>query len=616
LINDGGEGYIYEVEGHPDLLVKVFKAVDSAGLPVVTEELHNKLKYMCDNPPEVLVSKGVVAWPKELVYERGRLTGFIMPRLDFHEHIQRTYSYRHPKLEADEYERFPSVESRIKIAINLCSAIDELHRKGYVFGDFNHHNIGVNYLTGRIFFTDNDSFHITDNSGVVYRTNVIMSGYLAPEIIKHCKNERAGGRPYDLDKVALPTFTKESDYFCLAIHIFKLLMNGVDPFRGIKYDAAGSTASPFVGNEAVERGSYVFKTGYKPSAVFCPSAGTLPPDILELFNKAFMYDSSKPVQRPSAADWYIVLNRLLASELKQCSLNGKHHYYKFLNECPYCTADNQHLTEQVSASGTVPFRRMAEKSGGDLSGESGEAFPREGSRSAKILLAISACLAAAVVLFIILHQSSISEPHSPPESGNGVKSGTDDSRIYYVYDDNGNIFQEIYLNPDGSIEFWFEYIYDANGNRIKSIRYNAEGHIEFWSDMEYDGYGNIIKTTVHNALEAPERTPEFQSPPTYLPAPSVSYPAPPYYNYGGGEELEHDSDGEIIRVTYFDVNGTITGWSEFFRAADYFEFIRVDYWVDNGALMHYTVNEINEYGEVIVTHIYNPDGDLLETLMP
>ena len=90
LINDGGEGYIYEVIGSPHLLVKEFKDADSTGSPIVTDELVRKLKYMCENPPEALVARGEVAWPSELIYNTtGELKGFYMPRLDFHEHINR-----------------------------------------------------------------------------------------------------------------------------------------------------------------------------------------------------------------------------------------------------------------------------------------------------------------------------------------------------------------------------------------------------------------------------------------------------------------------------------------------------------------------------------------------
>jgi len=345
-IVDGGEGYIYEAKGNPDLLIKIYKEKDMSGAPIVTPELKNKLEYMKDNPPDVLVSKGIVAWPVELINDdNGNLQGFTMPRMDFDEHIQRTYSYRHPVLEADEYKRFPSVESRIKIAMNLCSALNELHRKGYVFGDLNHHNVGVNYSTGQICFMDCDSLHLTTDFGDVFRTSVIMAGYLAPEIIRHCNNERSHGREYNLDKVALPTFTKESDLFCLSVHIFKLLMNGVSPFLGIKTDAAGSTASPFVGNDAIERNAYVFREGNKPSAVFCLPADSLPFEIITLLNRAFMDGSKVSYLRPHAADLYNALNRYLTSGLTQCKKEPKHQYFNQLSECPYCAADNRHQAQ-------------------------------------------------------------------------------------------------------------------------------------------------------------------------------------------------------------------------------------------------------------------------------
>ena len=350
MINDGGEGYIFEVLENPKLLVKIYKDKDASGSPIVTPDLRSKLTYMKNNPPENLVQKGVVAWPTELLEnETGELVGFVMPKLDLDEHLKRAYSYRHPRLEPSEYTLFPSVRSRIAIAINLCSALHELHIKGYVIGDFNHANIGVNYSTGQIYFMDCDSFHITDDQGKVHRTSVIMSGYLAPEIIKHCNEERANGRSYNLDQVALPTFTNESDLFCLAIHIFKLLMNGVDPYLGVKFDATGSQAAPFIGNDAIERNSYVFRPGNKPSAVFCPPAESLPPEILALFNRAFIEGRAAPLARPNEADWYNALNRYLSNELTQCTKVAKHQYYRALPKCPYCVADGQHWVAQGGA---------------------------------------------------------------------------------------------------------------------------------------------------------------------------------------------------------------------------------------------------------------------------
>ena len=344
LINDGGEGYIYEAQEDASILLKIYKETDYSGSPIVTPELEHKLEYMKSNPPEPLVAEKLIAWPLELIRdEEGRLLGFTMHKLDIDEHILKINSYRHPKIDdEDEYESFPAVESRIVIAINLCYALHDLHKKGYIIGDFNHENIGVNRSTGQIYFMDCDSFHITDEIGEVHRTNVIMAGYLAPEIIQHCNKERAAGRPYSLDAVSLPSFTKQSDHFCLGIHLFKLLMNGVDPFRGIKSEATGSTASPFVGNEAIERDAYVFRSGNKPSALFCPPAESLPPNILELFNKAFIDSRTDPSMRPDETAWYNALLNYKNNELKECASTIKHRYYNSLQSCPYCAADDKY----------------------------------------------------------------------------------------------------------------------------------------------------------------------------------------------------------------------------------------------------------------------------------
>ena len=57
----------------------------------------------------------------------------------------------------------------------------------------------------------------------------------------------------------LPTFSVDTDRFALAIHIFKLLMNGYSPFNGIDSKLTVSQASPGLGDVAVDRDNYCFK---------------------------------------------------------------------------------------------------------------------------------------------------------------------------------------------------------------------------------------------------------------------------------------------------------------------------------------------------------------------
>lgn len=348
LFNDGGEGKIYEVVGNKDLLIKIYNDKDSAGNPIVTKELQHKLEYMKNHPPEVLIRKGLLAWPIDILYEQGKVTGLVMQKLIADASIKEMYSYKHPLIDK-KYDSYPTVQSRIGIAINLVSAVSELHNTGYVIGDMNDQNIGIDRSTAQIRIFDCDSFTITDDSGITLRTNACMPGYLAPEIIRHCHSERAKGHPHELDTVTLPTFSKESDLFGLAVHIFRLLMNGVVPFNGVKNNATGSTAAPFVGNEGIDRNNYVFKQGLHPSDIYCLNPNEIPVDIKCLFDRAFLDGDSNPKRRPTTVEWYNALLEYLRT-LKQCPNNPKHQYYNKLQKCPYCEADKRHYKIQNGTS--------------------------------------------------------------------------------------------------------------------------------------------------------------------------------------------------------------------------------------------------------------------------
>ena len=480
LIKDGGEGYIYEVKDDPNLLMKIYKETDSSGAPIITSELQSKIEYMMNNPPENLVSSRVVAWPIELLNdEQDNLIGFVMPKLDIDEHLQRVYSYRHPESDLKNYVDFPSVKSRISIAINLSSALHELHRNGYVIGDFNHENIGVNYKNGQISFVDCDSFHITDETGNVHRTNVIMPGYLAPEIIGHCNEERAVGRPYNLDKVSLPTFTKESDLFCLAIHIFKLLMNGVDPFRGVKSDATGSTASPFIGNDAIERNAYVFRDGNKPSAVFCPPSDSLMPEILCLFNSAFIDGAKGPFNRPSAETWYNTLNDYLVNKLTQCSKNTKHQYYDSLSICPYCEADDRHFVAQGGKiepdNEDVDFNDYDDDD--DISSNN---EPSKNTRKVAVIVAtfVLIFIAGLIVNALISNNSNSSFSNNENSSYGDENTGIE---INYIHDEGGVVW--VYSTTE------FSFTPNASGTWEIITSKNESGDPYLWL---HDSHDNLI----------------------------------------------------------------------------------------------------------------------------
>lgn len=329
-IDSGGEGDIYNVE-NMDYLAKIYKsgAINSA--------LEEKLKIMIKNPPNASVLSQV-AWPLDLAYnDNGKCCGFIMPKLNINAELNEIYKYP---------ATLPlSMQQKINIAQNICVVISEVHQAGYIFGDFNPRNIGLDIKTGLVSFLDTDTYHVPKpNQNDFYRCNVCAPGYAAPELLERCSDFLAKNPAESRSifaKTPLPTFTKETDNFALAIHIFKLLMNGYTPFGGIIEAISASQASPGVGDSAVRRNNYCFRPGYKPQAVAIPGLETLPQEIADLFTKAFIEGKINPKLRPNAVEWYEALAKY-ERELTTCSKNRLHQYDRKNNVCPLCEADRQY----------------------------------------------------------------------------------------------------------------------------------------------------------------------------------------------------------------------------------------------------------------------------------
>lgn len=86
---------------------------------------------------------------------------------------------------------------------------------------------------------------------------------------------------------------------------------------------------------------YCFKTGNRPLSVAVLPLQAFPNDVQRLFTRAFDEGHQNPSKRPAAKEWDAVLTGYHAN-LKQCSANPMHHYYKGLQTCPYCEADQRY----------------------------------------------------------------------------------------------------------------------------------------------------------------------------------------------------------------------------------------------------------------------------------
>lgn len=328
-IGSGGEGNIYRLINDNGQVAKIYHSSNRS------LEIEQKLIFMVKKPPSSRVMSQV-AWPLDILYDsQQKFCGFIMPKLSITDELQVLYQYPPQK-----YKNL-TTKQKIIVAENICAVISDIHKAGYVFGDFNPRNIGIDIKTGRVAFLDTDTYHIVldKSNNKAYRCIVCLDGYVAPELLTKIDMEKINKDAYAL--ASLDTFTKETDYFALAIHLFKLLMNGYTPFNGIKEVDSASQASPGVGNVAIRRDNYCFKPGNKPQSSAVPPIDTLPKEIAELFTRAFIYGRRDPKQRPSALEWYGALVKY-ENSLKNCAQNPAHQYYKTLAACPWCEADTRY----------------------------------------------------------------------------------------------------------------------------------------------------------------------------------------------------------------------------------------------------------------------------------
>ena len=463
-IGSGGEGDIFRLSGTGESGGKVAKLYKPEA---ISRELEEKLKLMVKKPPNASVLSQV-AWPLDVVYENGSFRGFVMQELSINSELGDVYKYP-PVLQL-------FTRQKITIAQNICAVISEVHKAGYVFGDFNPRNIGLDKNTGLVSFLDTDTYHVVQTGqGQTYRCNVCAPGYAAPELLEKCsgyvaKNPTASKHAYA--QTPLPTFTKETDNFALAIHIFKLLMNGYTPFGGIIETASVSQASPGVGDTAVRRDNYCFKPGYKHQSAAIMPLETFPQEIASLFTMAFIAGKHDPRQRPSAIQWHGALTKYLHS-LVDCRENYLHQYDGKNAICPLCEADRRYGAA-LSAAAAPSLRQNTysppSSSSRNFSASSsrvppvppdyGPANSYTNSRAAsppasntmKIVLAAIVSIAAIVVIAVGLSSlfapaGNTAPPPPPPQSGAANRHTQDAGMQYYDYNEPARVSPQAAAEP-------------------------------------------------------------------------------------------------------------------------------------------------------------------------
>lgn len=213
---------------------------------------------------------------------------------------------------------------RYKILIKLSAIMRTLHSKGLAYCDLSPNNVFISEKE------DLDNVFLIDLDNLRYKTSILYNiytpSYGAPEIISN-----------------LGPNTTMSDSYSFAVMAYELLTLN-HPLMGDYV----SEAEPEVEEQAlagklpwVEDSSD--NTNHRTTGL--PSEKVMPGKLLNLFRKNFESGLNNPLERPSMAEWYDMLN-LALNELLKCSSStcGLRYPYNNFEECGFCGCKPKKVT--------------------------------------------------------------------------------------------------------------------------------------------------------------------------------------------------------------------------------------------------------------------------------
>jgi len=341
-IGKGGEGNVYEVEGDPSQVAKVYHQSP------LTEDQFCKLESMVARRTASL--RKVAAWPEAILrYRNGNEPcGLLMPKVDKSRQLHELYGTTNRHL------HFPEVRWHhlLLAARNLAAAFHTLHDQGIVMGDVNQGNLMVdsNY---HIRFIDCDSFQIIDGEKTYY-CPVGTPHFTPPEL--------------QSKKLGRVVRTVDHDQFGLAVLIFHLVFVGRHPFAG-RFRGEGDLLI----EEAIAERRFAFSRDKDVTMVEPPpyslQLDDLPQGLADLFEAAFRVGGAigsvdgdavdgdtadgrgfdrlrvngnnfNGAGRPTPEQWAVQLDAVM-SHREVCELDDFHIYYSGLKTCPWCRIEDE-----------------------------------------------------------------------------------------------------------------------------------------------------------------------------------------------------------------------------------------------------------------------------------
>jgi DNA-binding helix-hairpin-helix protein with protein kinase domain len=254
------------------------------------------------------------------------------------------------------WKYFPRVtwDFQIRAARNLAAAFEEIHRVGCLVGDVNEKNVQVS-AQAIVRLIDCDSFQIHYN-GKIYPCDVGVALYTPPEL-QH-QSLRGINR------------TVNHDRFGLAVLIYQLLFVGKHPYAGLYQGPGDPTLEDLIAQFRFAQGPAAHTWGMAPPP-FTPLFSDIPPDLGNLFRRAFERGSERDGHRPAPDEWIKELERLEAS-LATCRVRQGHRYWIGARSCTWCRLEREggpdfyHTVSAYILNLTEDESRLAREGGLDL----------------------------------------------------------------------------------------------------------------------------------------------------------------------------------------------------------------------------------------------------------
>lgn len=316
-IGKGGEGTVWELQDHPDLVAKLYNKT-------LKPQQVEKISTMIRIGNQRLLN--LAAWPIHSIHTGDHhLVGFTMVKLTDHRPIFELYS---PKI---RLQHFPKADWRFLIhaAINTARAFLVIHEAGHVIGDVNHGNIFVK-SDATVQFIDTDSFQI-HCAQQHWLCEVGVSTHQPPEM---------QNIPYNACMR-----TANHDNFGLAVLIFQLLCLGRHPFSGVYLESRDISIEKAIAEYRYAYSEHLHVTHMHPPPASLPMHA-LPLQVRRQFECAFSKEGTS--SRPLPQDWIAALTEL-STQLKQCRASKSHYYFLETQNCPWCAI------EQASDTAVFPI---------------------------------------------------------------------------------------------------------------------------------------------------------------------------------------------------------------------------------------------------------------------